>query len=118
MTKANKSIEQKLAEMQDDLRHLTDLVERIYQSLALPPDTGPDEYPMTLKDVAAFLRLEEVDVREKCEQGILPFIKKGKRLKFKKAELISWMQNQEQGAEGSVDNFVDRYLQKNPLRGY
>jgi len=114
----DKQIERELAAIHSTLRHLTDMVEKICASLALSPNNRSDEYPMTVKEAAAFLRMEEPWIRERCKEGKLPFVKKGKQLKFKKDELLAWMQAQDKDDEGSVDSYVNRYLQKNQLRGY
>jgi excisionase family DNA binding protein len=115
---SDKLIERKLEELHRDLQHLTNMVEKIYKFLSLAPNNEPEEHLMTVKEVAAFLRMEEALIYEKCKRGDLPCIKKGKQLRFKKVELIAWMQNQESEREGSVDDFVNRYLQNRQLKGY
>lgn len=110
--------EQKLEAIHHELLHLTNMVEKICASLNLVPNCQLDEYPMTVKEAAAFLRMEEPWIRERCKKGSLPFVKTGKQLRFKKEELMAWVQAQDKEAEGSVDDYVNRYLQNNQIRGY
>jgi hypothetical protein len=41
----------------------------------------------------------------------------GKLYKFKKSEILEWVKKQEASSPFSVDDYVERYLQKNQLKG-
>jgi len=72
---------------------------------------------MNVKEVSAFLGLETSVIYNKCSKGELPCFRIGKLYKFRRSELLQWMEQKGEGSERDVDDYVNRYLQKNILRG-
>jgi excisionase family DNA binding protein len=78
---------------------------------------GPEEQIMSAKEVAEFLRLDLNIIYNKCTKGEIPYFRVGKLYKFKKSEILAWIKKQHIASVFSVDDYVDRYLQKNQLKG-
>ncbi|MDI3322422.1 helix-turn-helix domain-containing protein [Pinibacter soli] len=72
---------------------------------------------MSVKQLAGFIGLDANIIYAKCAKGEIPFIKIGNQYRFKKDEILKWMKDQKEESEFSVDNYVERYLQKNVLKG-
>ncbi|WP_315817969.1 hypothetical protein [Paraflavitalea speifideaquila] len=52
----------------------------------------------------------------KCCDEKMPYFKMGKLYQFKKSEILEWVTKQDAGSPFSVDDYVERYLQKNQLK--
>ncbi len=72
---------------------------------------------MNVKQVAAFLGVEPTAIYAKCNKGELPYFKVGKLYRFKKAEVMKWTEKPLVPGNLNVEDYVNRYLQKNVLRG-
>ena len=64
-----------------------------------------------------FLKLDLNVIYTKCGDGQIPYFKMGKLYKFKKSEILEWVKKQDASSPFSVDDYVERYLQKNQLKG-
>ncbi len=72
---------------------------------------------LNVKDVSAFLKVDNNLIYAACNKGDLPFIKIGKSYKFKKEDILKWVENGKDKNVIDLDNYVNNYLQKNTLRG-
>jgi excisionase family DNA binding protein len=75
------------------------------------------EMLMNVKDVARFLKVETAVVYAACSKGEIPFLKKGKLYKFKKTDVLKWLEKEKQNKVVDVDAYVSKYLQSNILKG-
>ena len=71
---------------------------------------------MNVKDVAKFLKVETA-MGYACNKGEIPFLKVGKLYKFKKADVLKWLDKDKDNKLIDVDEYVNKYLQKNILKG-
>lgn len=76
-----------------------------------------EEMFMNVKDVARFLKVETADVYAACNKGEIPFLKIGKLYKFKKTDVLKWLKKEKENKLVDVDEYVNKYLQKNILKG-
>ena len=68
-------------------------------------------------DIAKFLRVETAVVYAACSKDELPFLKIGKLYKFKKTDVLKWLENEKQNKVVDIDGYVNKYLQNNILKG-
>jgi excisionase family DNA binding protein len=73
----------------------TNIVQEAVQSalstLQLQKEQPPEEDLMTVKDVCNWLDMEPSTLYQKTHYKEIPYIKKGKRLYFSRAELKNWL---------------------------
>lgn len=110
-------IEQRLAKMETDIRHIKTMLSELLDNTRAANNDQPEERIMSAKEVAGFLKLDLNVVYAKCANKQIPHFKMGKLYKFKKSEILKWVEKQQGGESFSVDDYVDRYLQKNQLKG-
>ena len=72
---------------------------------------------MNVKDVARFLKVETAVIYTACSKGEIPFLKIGKLYKFKKTDVLKWLEKEKENKLVNVDEYVNKYLQKNILKG-
>jgi excisionase family DNA binding protein len=61
------------------------------------PDQAENDPFLSIKEAAAFLNLATQTVYGFTSNGTIPFIKKGKKLYFKKSELTKWINEGKRG---------------------
>jgi excisionase family DNA binding protein len=71
---------------------------------------------MNVKEVAKFLNVDIATVYSACSKGEINFLKIGKLYKFKKENVIKWMDKNKQSGIEDVDEYVNQYLHKNILK--
>ena len=76
-----------------------------------------EESLMNVKDVAKFLKVEVAVVYAACNKGEIPFLKVGKLYKFKKADVLKWLEKDKNNKTLDMDEYINKYLQKNILKG-
>jgi excisionase family DNA binding protein len=111
------SFEKRLEAIEADLRVIKQTVAEIADYIRSIPKPSQQEMIMSAKEVAEYLNLDLDIVYNRCAKGQIPFYKVGKLYKFRKSELMEWMARQKPGSGFSVDDYVNRYLQTNKLKG-
>jgi excisionase family DNA binding protein len=71
---------------------------------------------LNVKDAAKLLGVQPSLIYAKCNNGNLPHVRVGKYYKFRKDELLQWV-NEPKPVDVNIDDYVNRYLQKNVLKG-
>lgn len=79
--------------------------------------TEKEECLMNVKDVAKFLKVEAPVVYAACNKGEISFLKVGKLYKFKKADVLKWLDKSKDNKLIDVDEYVNKYMQKHTLKG-
>jgi excisionase family DNA binding protein len=64
-----------------------------------------------------FLKWKTAVVYAACNKGEIPFLKGGKLYKFKKADVLMWLEQDKNKQIYDADEYVNKYLQKNILKG-
>lgn len=67
---------------------------------------------MNVKDVAKFLKVEMAVVYSACNKGEIPFCKVGKLHKFKKADVLKWLEKAKNKEIFDADEYVNKYCRK------
>ena len=109
----NESVnEQRLCEIQNEIQQLKVMLTEIlaYQQAEVKDSV------MDVNELSELLNLDKHIIYSKCANGHIPCFRIGKRYKFKKSEIKSWLKNQSADQQTSTDDFVNRYLQKKVLR--
>lgn len=110
-------LEQRLERMEADIQHIKTMLGELLDSTRMAFQNHSNESIMSAKEVADFLKLDINVIYAKCTKGEIPFFKMGKLYKFKKSEIVEWVRKQESSSPFSVDDYVERYLQRNVLKG-
>ena len=115
-TSINRTIEDRLADMEKEIHQVKMMC---IQLLSCQPKVTVEneEMFMNVKDVARFLKVETAVVYVACSKGELPFLKIGKLYKFKKTDVLKWLEKEKQNKVVDVDAYVSKYLQNNILKG-
>lgn len=111
----NRTIEERLEQIERDvsqiklmlINFLSDFTKTQFKEKSL----------LNVKDVSSFLKVDNSIIYTACSKGELPFIKIGKSYKFKKEDILKWMESGQNKMEVNVDDYVNSYLQRNTLRG-
>jgi excisionase family DNA binding protein len=116
----HRTIEDRLEEIETEVH---DIKTMLLKYFALKTDIArviPDDALMNVKEVAKFAGIETPMIYAACSKGQIQFIKIGKLYKFKKEEVLKWIDGEKdpQGKEQiDVDGYVENYLQQHRLHG-
>lgn len=93
--------------------HLTD------DAAQMPEDIDPLEPLMTVNEVAAMLNVRKQWVYEAASRKAIPSIKVGHFLRFRRSDLLAWLDANASAAEGVGDRRYPHYvpLRPSPHRG-
>lgn len=92
--------------------------ERVSENVLQSINTSiPIEEPsfLTIDEAAKLINLTKPTVYGLVHQNKIPYIKKGKRLYFVKAELLDWINSGKQTTKSELEMKADAYLFNNPL---
>ncbi len=107
-------LEARISELEASVRVLKRLVHhQIPQNCT---GVSRDNQLLTVKDVVTLIGLPYHIIYANAKSGDIPSFRIGKRYKFSRKKVLEWFENKfDKAAE--VDEFVDKYLQKNLLNG-
>ena len=108
--------EDRLKQLEADIAFIKLQLKKVLQP-TLPATASSDDSILSVKEVAAFLSVEPAAIYAMCTKGELPFYRVGKFYRFKKAEILQWMEQPGTHKNVNVEGFVNSYLQKNILKG-
>ena len=113
---SNRTIEDRLEDIEKEVHQVKMM---LMDFLGSQPKNGIDDDGalMNVKDVAEFLKVETAVVYAACNKGKIPFLKVGKLYKFKKVDVLKWLEKDKNKEVFDVDEYVNRYLQKSILKG-
>lgn len=110
------NIEQRLTKIDENISAIKRLLGELLNKPATNSPVVNNDEIMNVKQVAQFLNLDANVIYAKCAKGDIPYFKIGKGYRFKKADILKWVEGQKEIPDISVDEFVDQYLQKNVLK--
>ena len=116
MTKAYRTIEDRLEQIEMDVQEVKQLVKDIILKKKKEENERNDDL-MDVKDDAFYLDVQVATVYAACIKGELNHIKLGKFYKFKKEDVLEWIEKNRNNQKVDVDDYVEKYLQKNILKG-
>jgi len=111
----NKTIEERLEQIEKNINQIKLM---FIEHLSNYTKTQSKEEPLlNVKDVSSFLKVDNSIIYAACNKGEIPFIKIGKSYKFKKDDILKWVESCRDKSEIKVDDYVNSYLQRHILRG-
>jgi excisionase family DNA binding protein len=113
---SNRTIEDRLEDIEKEVHQVKMM---LTEFLGSQSKIGIDDESalMNVKNVAKFLKVEVAVVYAACNKGEIPFLKVGKLYKFKKADVLKWLEKDKNNKLIDVEEYVNKYLQKNTLKG-
>lgn len=77
--------------------------------------SNDDEDFMTIEQVSSFVGLSKATIYGLTHERKIPYFKAGKRLYFKKADIVNWITSTKVKIKQEVNQLADEYIFKNPL---
>jgi excisionase family DNA binding protein len=111
------SIEQRLIRIDENIAVIKQILETLISKPVTQSETNDDKVIMSVKQTAQFLSVDINTIYAKCAKGDIPYFKIGKQYRFKKDDILNWVKAQNECSEFSVDDYVNRYMQKHILKG-
>lgn len=108
--------EDRLGKMEMDLQLIKSMLKEVLTNQA-NGTANSEERIMNVNEAVEFLGIEKHILYAKCASGDIPSFRVGKLYKFKRSELIQWMDGQGLNKKLDTDEYVNRYLQMNILKG-
>ena len=92
------------------------ITENIKNELQIQPQkvTQEDEF-LNIDELSNLIGLTKPTIYGHVHRNTIPFIKKGKMLRFSKNDILNWLQDGKSKSKADIDNQVNEYLAKNPL---
>jgi len=111
----NRTIEERLEHIEKDVSQIKLMLSNFLSDFT--KSQSIEESLLNVKDVSSFLKVDSNIIYAACSKGELPFIKIGKSYKFKKEDILKWIENGRDKVVINVDDYVNSYLQRHTLRG-
>jgi excisionase family DNA binding protein len=111
------NLEQRLDKIEKHVDEIKMLLKELINKKSDSNEKSKGSDIMSVKQLEVFIGLEVNTIYAKCTKGEIPFFKIGNQYRFNKEEILKWMKGQKEESEFSLENYVDRYLQKNVLKG-
>lgn len=111
----NRTIEERLEQIEKDVNQIKLMF--IEHLSNYTKTQSKEESLLNVKDVSSFLKVDNSIIYAACSKGELPFIKIGKSYKFKKDDILKWMESCRNKSAINIDDYVNSYLQRHILRG-
>ena len=108
--------EDRLGKMEMDLQLIKSMLKEVLANQANGTAIS-EERIMNVNEAVEFIGIEKHILYAKCANGEIPSFRVGKLYKFKRSELIQWMDGQVMNRKMDTDDYVNRYLQANILKG-
>ncbi len=111
----NRTIEERLDQIEKDLKQIKLLCTNFFSTFA---SADRVEQPLlNVKDISSLLKIDSSVIYSACNKGEIPFFKIGKLYKFKKEDIVKWLETNRHRDIVNVDQYVNSYLQKHSLKG-
>ena len=81
----------------------------------LNTSSNSDDDFMNIEQVASFVGLSKATVYGLTHERKIPHFKAGKRLYFKKSDIVNWITKNRVNTKQEIDQMADEYIFKNPL---
>ncbi len=92
------------------------ITENIKNELQIHPQkvTQEDEF-LNIDELSQLIGLTKPTIYGHVHRNTVPFIKKGKMLRFSKIDILNWLQDGKSKSKADIDNQVNEYLAKKRL---
>ena len=108
-------ISRRFDELEKSINVIKCMLEDILKKQATPPIA--EKEIMSAKQLSKLVGLDTNVIYAKCAKGEIPCFRIGKQYRFNKHEVFKWMEEQKVKPAISVDDYVERYMQKKVLKG-
>jgi excisionase family DNA binding protein len=115
-TSINRTIEDRLEDIEKEIHQVKMMCIQLLSGQTKGAIENEEMF-MNVKDVARFLKVDTAVVYAACNKGEIPFLKIGKLYKFKKGDVLKWLEKEKENKLVDVDEYVNKYLQKHALKG-
>jgi excisionase family DNA binding protein len=115
-TAQHRTIEDRLEEIEHGVHEIKSLLLKLNIPKSFAVEKLVDEI-MNVKELASFAKVEASSIYSACAKHELKFIKVGKLYKFKKEDVLTWLNSKQSHDNVNVDEYVEKYLQKHVLKG-
>ncbi|MNT62317.1 Helix-turn-helix domain protein [compost metagenome] len=88
-------------------------IEKAIEKLNTPSNSDDDF--MNIEQAASFVGLSKATVYGLTHERKIPHFKVGKRLYFKKSDIVNWITSTKVKTKQEVNQLADEYIFKNPL---
>jgi excisionase family DNA binding protein len=112
----HRTIEERLEEIEHGVHEIKSLLLKLTIPKTFVAEKLVDEF-MNVKELAGFAKVETSSIYSACARNELKFIKLGKLYKFRKEDVLEWLNAKHSQVGVNVDEYVDKYLQKHVLKG-
>lgn len=103
-TEINKTIDERLEQIEKDVNQIKLMVINFLSNHS--NIQSKEESLLNVKDVSSFLKVDNNVIYNACSKGEIPFIKIGKSYKFKKEDILKWMEGGRDKKVINVDDYV------------
>ena len=80
-----------------------------------PQKVTPEDEFFNIDELSKLIGLTKPTIYGHVHRNTIPFIKKGRMLRFSKNDILNWLQDGKSKSKADIDNQVNEYLAKNPL---
>jgi excisionase family DNA binding protein len=112
----HRTIEDRLEEIEHGVHEIKSILLKLSIPKTLVAEKLIGEF-MNVKEVANFAKVETSRVYSACAKNELKYLKLGKSYKFKKQDILEWLDSMLNQNSVNVDEYVEKYLQKHVLKG-
>jgi excisionase family DNA binding protein len=88
-------------------------IEKAIEKLNAQPNS--DDVFMNIEQVASFVGLSKTTIYGLTHDRSIPHFKTGKRLYFRKSEIVNWITSSKVNTKQEINQLADEYIFKNPL---
>jgi excisionase family DNA binding protein len=100
---------------EEGIKVLAEQITENLKKVLTPVENSTEASFLTIDEAAKLINLTKPTVYGLVHQNKIPYIKKGKRLYFVKAELLDWINSGKQKTKSEAEIKADAYLFNNPL---
>jgi excisionase family DNA binding protein len=112
----HRTMEDRLDEIEHGVHEIKTLLLKLTLPKTFTTEKLVDEF-MNVKELARFAKVETSTIYSACARHEIKFLKLGKLYKFKKDDVMAWLNSKSNGNSIDVDEYVEKYLQKHVLKG-
>ena len=80
-----------------------------------PQKVTPEDEFFNIDELSKLIGLTKPTIYGHVHRNTIPFIKKGRMLRFSKNDILNWLQDGKSKSKADIDNQVNEYLAKKRL---
>ncbi len=89
-------------------------IEKAIEKLNIVSNEEVDKF-LTVEQLSIFIGLSKPTIYGLTHKRKLPYYKTGKRLCFKKSEIVNWITSSKVKSTREINQMADEYIYRNPL---